>query len=213
MKQFGKRLVKKTPDASTEEKIKEAARKVFTQKGYKDTRTRDIAHEAGINLALLNYYFRSKEKLFDLIMLENLETFMMGVHLIAHDEETTWQAKVEQLVNYYIEMLLVNPDIPLFVITAIKNNPDKFSGMISQRVGFLNSPFMKQVQQDIEKGIVIQIHPLQLVSNIMGLVIFPFIANSIIRSLGKLNQKQFMELMNERKKLLPRWIIEMVLVK
>ena len=62
-------------DLSTEEKIKEAAKKVFLKKGYAATRTRDIAEEAGINLALLNYYFRSKEKLFDLIMLEKLEKF------------------------------------------------------------------------------------------------------------------------------------------
>lgn len=199
--------------ASTQEKIKEAARKVFTQKGYKGTRTRDIADEAGINLALLNYYFRSKEKLFDLITLENLQQFMEGVHRIAHDEQTTWQMKVEQLVNYYIEMLLENPDIPLFVITAIKNNPEKFAGMVTQRVGFLNSPFMKQVQQDMENGKVLPIHPLQLMANIMSLLIFPFLANAMLKSLGKLNQKQFVELMNERKRLLPKWIIEMMLVK
>ncbi len=60
-------------NASTEEKIKEAARRVFTQKGYAATRTRDIAEESGLNLALINYYFRSKEKLFDIIMLEHLQ--------------------------------------------------------------------------------------------------------------------------------------------
>ena len=52
-------------DLSTEQKIKNAARKVFTEKGYAATRTRDIAEAAGINLALLNYYFRSKQKLFE----------------------------------------------------------------------------------------------------------------------------------------------------
>ncbi|MDN3670454.1 helix-turn-helix domain-containing protein [Echinicola jeungdonensis] len=57
-------------DDSTEGKIKTAARKVFQQKGFAAARTRDIAEEPGINLALLNYYFRSKGKLFDLIMME-----------------------------------------------------------------------------------------------------------------------------------------------
>jgi AcrR family transcriptional regulator len=51
-------------EPTTEEQIKEAARRVFTRKGYAATRTRDIAEESGHNLALLNYYFRSKEKLF-----------------------------------------------------------------------------------------------------------------------------------------------------
>ena len=49
---------------TTEEKIIRAADKIFTQKGYAATRTREIAEEAGTNLALLNYYFGSKEKLF-----------------------------------------------------------------------------------------------------------------------------------------------------
>ena len=69
---------KKIDDGSTEQKIKEAARKLFTEKGFDAVKTRDIAEEAGLNLALLNYYFRSKEKLFEIIMLENLGHFSRG---------------------------------------------------------------------------------------------------------------------------------------
>ena len=66
------RKSKPETNLSTEEKFKEAARVVFTRKGYAATKTRDIAEEAGLNLALLNYYFRSKEKLFEIIMLEKI---------------------------------------------------------------------------------------------------------------------------------------------
>jgi len=62
-------------DVSTEEKIKQAARRLFTEKGFDAVKTRDIAEEAGINLALLNYYFRTKENLFDIIMVENFDQF------------------------------------------------------------------------------------------------------------------------------------------
>jgi len=78
---------KRVTDDSTEEKIKDAARMVFTEKGYAATRTRDIAEKAGINLALLNYYFRSKEKLFDMIMLEKLMHLMKGIVQVANDPE------------------------------------------------------------------------------------------------------------------------------
>ena len=67
--------MKKTKDISTEERIKAAARKVFHQKGFAGTRTRDIAEEAGINHAMLNYYFRSKEKLFEMVMMETMAQF------------------------------------------------------------------------------------------------------------------------------------------
>src|ERR1700712_7216 len=96
-------IVKNT---STEEKIKEAARRVFTRKGYDATRTRDIAEESGYNLALINYYFRSKEKLFDLIMVEHLQFFIHSIKGILDDRETTLKEKVRILVGHYIDMLI-----------------------------------------------------------------------------------------------------------
>ena len=66
-------------DVDTQTKIKNAARLMFHRKGFAATRTRDIAEEAGINLALLNYYFRSKQKLFDIIMMETMQSFFQAM--------------------------------------------------------------------------------------------------------------------------------------
>src|SRR5437762_12822796 len=98
----------KTKDYSTEEKIKRAARLVFTRKGYAATRTRDIAEAAGINLALLNYYFRSKEKLFELVMMEKVQKLFSVIVPVINDSTTTLENKIELLVNNYFEMLLNN---------------------------------------------------------------------------------------------------------
>src|ERR1041385_5554657 len=106
-------VVKKKAGESAEKKIIEAARKLFTEKGYHAIKTRDIANEAGINLALLNYYFRSKEKLFELIMKENMGQFMKVITEIVNDEKTTIQRKIEMLVANYIDMFSINPDMPL----------------------------------------------------------------------------------------------------
>src|SRR3979411_2907460 len=94
---------------STEEKIKEAARIVFMKKGFAATRTRDIAEAAGINLALLNYYFRSKEKLFELIMIEKLRKFFGFIAPIICDDSTSLETKLELLASNYVDMLLINP--------------------------------------------------------------------------------------------------------
>ncbi len=96
-----KNLKKKpdTPDRPTEEKIKEAARTVFTRKGFAATRTRDIAEEAGLNLALLNYYFRSKEKLFEIVMLEKMQVFFGFIGPIIYDDSTSLELKVEGIVS------------------------------------------------------------------------------------------------------------------
>jgi AcrR family transcriptional regulator len=206
MANLRKKKAKPEPDASAEERIKEAARKVFTQKGYSSTRTRDIAEEAGINLALLNYYFRSKEKLFDLIMLENLQQFMKGVYLIGHDEKTTWQQKIDLLVAYYIDMLVNQPSLPHFILNEIRNNPEKLAQMIHKEAHLLDSPFMKQILEGIQKGEIIKVNPMHLMANIMGMTVFPFLASPLLKLVGKMNDKQFAELMNERKKLVPQWI-------
>jgi AcrR family transcriptional regulator len=103
--------VKPAPDLSTEEKIKEAAKKVFTQKGYFATRTRDIAEEAGLNLALLNYYFRSKEKLFEIVMLEKVQKFFGVLLPVLNNPATTLEEKIESIPDKYIDLILENPDL------------------------------------------------------------------------------------------------------
>src|ERR1035437_8679176 len=120
-------LLKRKPktDGTTEEKIIVAARRLFTTKGYSAVKTRDIAREAGINLALLNYYFRSKEKLFELITKENFHYFMQVISEIVNDKKTSLWQKIEMLVANYIEMLSLNPDMPLFVLSLAKQDPQR----------------------------------------------------------------------------------------
>src|SRR5579872_3088525 len=122
---MAKATTRKIKEASAEEKIKEAAKKLFTQKGFAATRTRDIAEEAGINLALLNYYFRSKQKLFDLIMMENFRQFLGGISANFTDDTLTMEEKVQKVVNGYIDFLTEFPDLPLFILNEIQGNPSQ----------------------------------------------------------------------------------------
>jgi AcrR family transcriptional regulator len=200
---------KKKKELSTEEKIITAARKLFTQKGYDAIKTRDIAKEAGINLALLNYYFRSKEKLFELVMEENMGQFMMVIGNIVNNVETSMHQKIEALVANYIDMLTRVPDMPLFVMTHMKNNPQR----LKMRERFLGSHFMKQVQDGIKKGEIAPINPVNIIMNIVGLTIFPFIGKPMIQNNNGITNEQFDALMQERKKLIPKWIEAILKVK
>src|ERR1700712_323657 len=109
----GKKKPVPVADISTEEKIKEAARNIFTRKGYSATRTRDIAEEAGLNLALLNYYFRSKEKLFEIVMLEKMQKYFGVLAPVLNDASTSLENKVETIASKYIDLVIENPDLPL----------------------------------------------------------------------------------------------------
>jgi len=196
----------KKTDLTTEQKIIHAARKLFTMKGYEATKTRDIAKEAGINLALLNYYFRSKEKLFEIIMQENVGQFMQVISDMVNNENTSINEKIELLVNNYIDMLTRLPDMPLFVMNHLKSTPQR----TEMRERFMGSYFMKQIQQAMKKGEITTINPMNIMMNIVSLTIFPFIAKPMVQNNHSLSSEQFYNLMQERKKLIPKWIDAML---
>ncbi len=202
-------IAKIKTDGSTEEKIKDAARKLFMQKGFEATKTRDIANEAGINLALLNYYFRSKEKLFEIIVKENMGQFMEIISNIVNNEKTTIQDKVEALVANYIDMLTQFPDMPLFIMNSIKVDPERIK--IRQR--FSGSYFMKQINEAIKAGKIAPMNPMNIMLNIVGLTIFPFVARPMFLNKGGITIEEFGTLMQERKKLIPGWIKSMLEAK
>jgi AcrR family transcriptional regulator len=197
--------IEKNP--STEEKIKEAARRVFTRKGYAATRTRDIAEESGYNLALINYYFRSKEKLFDLIMLENLQTFAHSVQSILNDPATSLDQKLEILVSHYIDMLITNPGLPLFILNEINADPTKLMTKVGIKdLGQKQLYVALQWQELAAQKKQPLINPLHIMMNVVAMTIFPFAGSPLIRHKFGLSTDEFNALMEERKKLIPVWI-------
>lgn len=203
--------IKKKNDSTTEEKIIAAARKLFTQQGFNAVKTRDIAKESGINLALLNYYFRSKEKLFEMVMQENMQYFFSSVLNVVNDEETSIKQKIERLVNTYLDMLALNPELPLFVMSHLRNNVNPQRNQFQGRLK--DSYFMKQIVEAIKRKEIAAIHPANIVINIVALSIFPYIGKPMLKNGHILNDAQFADLMEERRKLIPKWIEAMMQVK
>jgi len=187
-------------EQSTEEKIKEAARKVFMRKGFSATRTRDIAEEAGINLALLNYYFRSKKKLFDEIMQEKFKKLFGVIVPILNDTATSLETKVELVASGYIQVLLENPDLPIFIFNEIRKEDSSIVQNIKFDKIIVNSSFMNQLKERRN-----DVNPIQFLISILGMTIFPFIAKPMMLFSGMTNEETFTVLMHERKELIPIW--------
>ncbi|MEO6905082.1 MAG: TetR/AcrR family transcriptional regulator [Ginsengibacter sp.] len=200
--------IKTESNSSTEEKIKVAARKMFMQKGFAATRTRDIAEESGINLALLNYYFRSKEKLFNEIMLEKMQQFFGILLPIVNDPSTKLETKIELMVSNYIDMLSENPDLPLFVLGEMKGQSEKIKKIlpvqkITDKISFINQ--LKERRPDI--------NPIHFLMNILGMTVFPFVAKPAFELIAATNKNQLESILQERKKLIPLWVKAMLKVK
>lgn len=171
------------------------------KKGYGASRTRDIAEEAGINLALLNYYFRSKEKLFHEIMMEKVLQLFGTIAPIMNDASTSLEKKVELIVSEYIDILIDNPDLPTFVLNEFRKHPEFFKTKINIESIIKNSSFLKQLRKKRK-----DVDPVHYLMNTMALSVFPFVASPALFATGMVNEKNFKAWMEQRRKLIPKWI-------
>lgn len=203
-------MAAKKKDTGTEEKILAAARKVFMTKGMTGARMQDIADEAGINKALLHYYFRDKDKLFETIFLQEASKFFPRINMIFESDALLFE-KIRQFVREYIDEMQANPFLPWFVMNELNRDPDQF---LKKVWGPDNLPkpakFLEQIATEIRTGHIKPIHPLHLLMNMISMTIFPFIGKPMfMRNLG-LGEKQFAAIMEQRKKEVPDFIIDSI---
>jgi AcrR family transcriptional regulator len=201
---------RKPKDEGPERRILSAARKVFTTKGMTGARMQDIADEAGINKAMLHYYFRDKDKLFETIFLDEAQRFFPKINMIFSSDAPLFD-KIENFVNEYTDEMLENPYLPWFVMNELHRDPDQFMYKVW---GNSNLPkpgkFLEQIERDIKNGLIKKIHPLQLLMHLLSMTIFPFVAKPMItRNLG-LSETQFRQAMEQRRKEIPKFIIDAI---
>ncbi len=166
----------------TEQKILNAAHKVFILKGMAGARMQEIADEAGINKALLHYYFRSKDKLFDKIFIDAFKLISSGVGQVLEMDVPVLE-KLKRFIDVYVDVLIANPFIPAFVISELNHDPERLQKIIVGDMSSNFESFVFQVMQEINRGEFIEINPAHLILNILGMLLFPFIAKPIISTM------------------------------
>jgi AcrR family transcriptional regulator len=205
-----KLMAKESKPVDASEKILAAARRVFLVKGMAGARMQDIADEAGINKALLHYYFSSKEKLFEVIFLEEAKKFFPKINMIFESNLSLFE-KIEVFTKEYIEVMQENPYLPMFILTQINQDSDKFLNKI---LGKTNQPnpqhLLAQIEQEVEKGTIQPISPVQLLMNLLSMCVFPFIGKPMMMHKIGLDELQFRRLMEQRKQEIPRFIINAI---
>ena len=200
----------KKKDKNTEDKILQVARKAFTEKGLTGARMQDIADEAGINKALVHYYFESKEKLFELVFEQEFGKFFANLASVITSDLPLFE-KIQQIVIVDIERLSQFPNLPLFVINEVSRNPDRMTKRLKQlHVKDMFAGFQKQINAEIKKGNIKPISAQQLLVNIQALSIFPFIAKPMMKNVLQMNEKDYHAMMELRKKDVAAFIINAI---
>jgi AcrR family transcriptional regulator len=197
-------------DISTEERILEAAKKVFISKGMYGARMQDIADEAGINKALLHYYFRSKQKLFEVIFAAAAQKLFTKINFIFESDMPLFE-KIEHFTEEYITVMMESPYLPLFVLNELSQDSRAF---LNKVWGEQNLPrpqkFLDQIEKEVQRRKIKKITPLQLLMNLISMTIFPFVAKPMFQYKLGLNELKFRQMMEQRKKEIPKFIIESI---
>jgi AcrR family transcriptional regulator len=193
----------KLKQVNTEQTILEAAEKLFVRKGYTATRTTEIAAAAGVNQALLHYYFRTKEALFERIFREKTEQ-MLDFFVESFDSDLPFLGKVRLGIERHFDFVARDPTLPFFILRELIQGEERKTfvrekiapvafGIIERMTGL--------VREAEEKGEIRPVDPQDLLLNIVSLNVFSFIALQLLFDVqNDYERPVFKQFLEQRKK-------------
>lgn len=201
----------KTKDKNTESKILNSAEKIFQTKGMDGARMQEIADKAEINKAMLHYYYRSKQLLFEAVFSKAFSSLAPQLNAVLNDDSSI-EVKIKSFTFNYISFISKHPYLPNFIIQELNRNP-KFVKNLSQHSSFPNlDKFKKQVALEIKNNIIKPIDAEQLFIHILSLNIFPFVAAPLIKAFVNVDNKAYKQLLEDRKNEVSEFIINSIKV-
>lgn len=185
----------------TEKIILEAATKLFLDRGFASTSTTEIAKEAGCNQALVHYYFRTKERLFEAVFAEKFQNFASNI-LQINKGDYTFEEKLRMKIESHFDMLLKNPKLPLLIAYEMNTNPDRLQSMkekLSDLPTIVFANFQAELDVETENGNIRETKVIDLIFNILALNISVFIIGPLMKSFVGLSDEEFVNLVKHRK--------------
>jgi AcrR family transcriptional regulator len=194
-------------DRETRERILNAAHTVFLRKGTANSRTQEIADEAGVNKALVHYYFGTKAALADAIFERSLAAIMPRVFGILGDEGRTIEQKVRDITREQIDFHSARPYLAGYVVSEMHAEPARVAALFERRGGPPLDVIRRQLREAAKAGTMRPISAEQFVVNLMGLLVFPFALRPALSVLLKIDPSSWAAFLEERKRLLPDLIL------
>ena len=188
-------------ERNTEQLILDAAMKEFSVKGFAGARTAAIAAEAGVTHAMLHYYFRTKEKLFERIFQDKLSHIINVFLSPAVTGDGSLRQRISRVIEGHIDFLMENRDLPVFFITTINARPEAYNDAFDA-LGAVARARLANLQTELDRayadGEIVKTDARTLVVDIACLNVFPFLARPMLISMmGYASLEEYME---ERKR-------------
>lgn len=184
----------------TEGEILRAAEQEFMLKGFDGAKTASIARAAGVTHAMLHYYFRTKEQLFDRILTDKMSLMGRSVLTAFGDSRLPLLERLKEGISRHFDFLMENPDLPRFIVNEVFSRPERYEVM-RESISRLANSLMQGIQCELdalaEQGEIVAIDVRVLMLDIISLNVFPFIAYPVIEPVfGNLaaDRQQFFEM-------------------
>jgi len=194
------------PGDSTEQKIFDAAHEVFTQKGMDGAKMQEIADLAGINKALLHYYYRTKEKLYEKVAQAIINKAVPALRQVI-ESELPLEEKIRRFIETYIGIISHNTFIPLFIISEINKHPERFIDTMIPKDLPKPDVFFRQVEAEIVAGRIRPIKPQHLIVNVISMCVFPFVGKPMMRILLGMSSGEMRVFLEERKEQVTSFVL------
>jgi len=207
VKPTGRKKARGAPpeDAHTEQRILDAAHQVFIRRGTAGARMQEIADEAGVNKALLHYYFRSKSRLSDAVFQRIARGIFVRLSEAA-GSDMELDEKVRQIIDIYLDQLSKTPYVPAYIISELNQHPERarqFFDAVRPGGEPGTPPFLAkvaaQIQARVRAGTMRPMAPQQFIANLVALCVFPFAARPMLEAILGLDERAFRSFIAERK--------------
>lgn len=200
-------------DGETEKRILNAAKAVFIRHGTSGARMQDIAEEAGVNQALLHYYFRSKERLSQAVFRDAAGRMFPAILQIVGGDQSIPE-KIDFIVDTYLTAMTKSPFLPGYIISELHHYPERMHQLLGEIAGgditTLTKPAFekleKQLAAEARAGRMRRMSAAQFFVNLLSLCIFPFAARPMLHVALGFDDDDFAKFIEQRRKDLPIYI-------
>jgi AcrR family transcriptional regulator len=195
-------------DSQTEQQIKDAARRLFFTEGRFKATTQEIADAAGVNRTLVNYYFRSRDQLFDQILKEARDQMDSRMNATI-DNNITFREKIEHFIDLFMEQAIAYPYLDIYMVSRMNDDVERQNEILAEikKTDRLKN-FLKDVEEEIKKGNIEEMPPVQFFLNMLSLLTYPSVMQTFFKKIFNYSDKQYRQLLAARKEIILKMLFK-----
>ena len=187
--------------SKTQQEIKKAAKIIFFSRGHIYATTQEIADEAGVNRAMIHYYFRKRDGLFLNVLKESIEELLNEINAVFSSDDPL-RPKTRTFLHLYMQRMTEYPHLPNFIISEVAKNRGMFKEFRRSYVHTMMQKLRNQIQEEVRLKKMKPISPQHFIVNLVSLASFPFETSSMLKNFFSFNERGIATFLRQRKKII-----------